>query len=101
MLGSLRSAGAIIYGVDDPAHLAKRVPTFCFRLPQVDPALITETMAGRGIGIRDGHMYAPRLMKRLGVNLETGVNRVSLVHYNTTQEIQEFGNVLRDLVWSG
>ena len=101
MLEALRSAGAIVYGVDDPARLAERVPTFCFRLPHVAPALVTETMADRGIGIRDGHMYAPRLMRRLGVSLETGVNRASLVHYNTIEEIQEFGKVLRDIVRGG
>ena len=98
MLEALRSAGAIIYGIDAPARLAERVPTFCFRLPHVAPALVTETMSERGIGIRDGHMYAPRLMNRLGVSLEAGVNRASLVHYNTIEEIHEFGRVLRDMV---
>jgi cysteine desulfurase family protein (TIGR01976 family) len=101
MLESLRLAGAILYGVDNPARLAERVPTFCFRLPHVSPALVTETMSARGIGIRDGHMYAPRLMKRLAVSLETGVNRASLVHYNTVEEIQEFGKVLREVVRVG
>jgi cysteine desulfurase family protein (TIGR01976 family) len=101
MLESLRSADAIIYGVDDPARVAARVPTFCFRLSHMEPALVTETLARRGIGIRDGHMYAPRLMKRLGVSLETGVNRASLVHYNTVAEIQEFGKALRELVRVG
>ena len=97
MLEALRSAGAIIYGVADPARLSERVPTFCFRLPQVAPAVVTEIMAERGIGIRDGHMYAPRLMKRLGVDLDTGVNRASIVHYNTIDEIREFGKVLLDM----
>ena len=95
---SLHAAGAIIYGIDDTAALAGRVPTFCFRLPSIAPALVTQTMADRGIGIRDGHMYAPRLMKRMGVSLDTGVNRASLVHYNTVEEIHEFGKVLRDIV---
>jgi cysteine desulfurase family protein (TIGR01976 family) len=98
MLETLRSAGAIIYGIEDPARLAERVPTFCFRLPHTAPALVTETMSARGIGIRDGHMYAPRLMNRLGISLQDGVNRASLVHYNTIEEIQEFGKVLRDMV---
>lgn len=98
MLEALRSAGATIFGINDPTRLAERVPTFCFRLPHVTPALVTETMSERGIGIRDGHMYAPRLMNRLGARLDTGVNRASLVHYNTVQEIHEFGKVLRDLV---
>ena len=98
MLEALQAAGAIIYGVDDTARLAERVPTFCFKLPNVAPALVTETLSNRGIGIRDGHMYAPRLMKRLGASLDIGVNRASLVHYNTLQEIHEFGKVLRDIV---
>jgi cysteine desulfurase family protein (TIGR01976 family) len=100
MLEALRSAGAIIYGVDDISRLSERVPTFCFSLPNVAPAVVTEVMSGRGIGIRDGHMYAPRLMKRLGASLDIGVNRASLVHYNTIQEIHEFGKVLRDIVRS-
>ena len=100
MLEVLQSAGAVIYGVVDAARLAERVPTFCFNLPDVSPALVTETMAERGIGIRDGHMYTPRLMKHLGVGLDTGVVRASLLHYNTIEEIHEFGKVLRELVRS-
>ncbi len=98
MLEVLRSTGAIVYGIDDPTRVAERVPTFCFRLPDVAPAVVTETMAERGIGIRDGHMYAPRLMRRLGISLDKGVNRASLVHYNTVEEIHELGKVLRDMV---
>jgi selenocysteine lyase/cysteine desulfurase len=98
MLEVLHDSGATIYGIDDASRLSERVPTFCFRLPSVAPARVTQTMSDHGIGIRDGHMYAPRLMNRLGVGLDTGVNRASLVHYNTVQEIHEFGKVLGDIV---
>jgi cysteine desulfurase family protein (TIGR01976 family) len=97
MLEALQAAGAIIYGVDNTSRVAERVPTFCFKLPNVAPALVTEIMSDRGIGIRDGHMYAPRLMKRLGASLDVGVNRASLVHYNTVREVHEFGKVLCDI----
>jgi cysteine desulfurase family protein (TIGR01976 family) len=100
MLGVLKTAGAIIYGVDDSTCVAERVPTFCFNLPNISPALVTETMSDRSIGIRDGHMYAPRLMKHLGRGLDSGVVRASLLHYNTIHEIHEFGKVLRDMVRS-
>jgi cysteine desulfurase family protein (TIGR01976 family) len=100
MLEALHAAGAIVYGVDDPARIAERVPTFCFNLPDTLPARVTETMSNRGIGIRDGHMYAPRLMKHLGQGLDTGVIRASILHYNTIEEIHEFGKVLRDVVRS-
>jgi selenocysteine lyase/cysteine desulfurase len=54
-------------------------------------------MSDAGVGIRDGHMYTPRLIKRLGLELESGMVRASLLHYNTFQEIEEFGRVLADL----
>jgi cysteine desulfurase family protein (TIGR01976 family) len=90
----LRECGAQVYGIDDAARVGERVPTFCFNLPGVSPRVVTETLARANIGIRDGHMYAPRLMKRLNVPVESGVVRVSLVHYNTLAEIHRFGNVL-------
>jgi len=90
----LRECGAQVYGIDDDARVGERVPTFCFNLPGISPRVVTETLARANIGIRDGHMYAPRLMKRLNVPVESGVARVSLVHYNTLAEIHRFGNVL-------
>jgi len=90
----LRECGAQVYGIDDDARVGERVPTFCFNLPGISPRVVTETLARANIGIRDGHMYAPRLMKRLNVPVDSGVVRVSLVHYNTLAEIHRFGNVL-------
>jgi cysteine desulfurase family protein (TIGR01976 family) len=97
MLRVLRESGAIVYGISTKERIAERVPTLCFNLPRVAPAEVTETMSRANIGIRDGHLYSPRLMKRLGLRLETGAVRASLVHYNTIEEIHRFGNVLLDL----
>ena len=94
MLRVLATAGATIYGIGDPARLNERVPTLCFNLPGAAPAQVTEVMSERGIGIRDGHMYTPRLMQQLGIPIESGVVRASLLHYNTVEEIEEFGKVL-------
>ena len=101
MLRVLRECGATIYGITEDARIHERVPTLCFNLPTVAPAKVTEAMARAGIGIRDGHMYAPRLMKRLGLEQDSGVVRASLVHYNTLDEIHRFGNVLSDLAKHG
>lgn len=101
MIQVLKNCGATIYGLSSSEQVHERVPTLCFNLPNIAPAKVTETMARAGIGIRDGHMYAPRLMKRLGVPFETGVVRASLVHYNTVDEIHAFGNVLLDLTKHG
>lgn len=91
---ALRSCGAEIYGVKDPAQFDRRVPTFLFNLPGVPPAKVVEDLAAAGIGARDGHMYSPRLMKRLGLAQESGAVRVSLVHYNNSAEIERFREVL-------
>jgi cysteine desulfurase family protein (TIGR01976 family) len=101
MLQVLNNCGATIYGLADKNQVHQRVPTLCFNLRNVAPAKVTETLARAGIGIRDGHMYAPRLMKRLGVRLDSGVVRASLVHYNTSEEVHSFGNVLLDLTKHG
>ena len=93
----LKDSGAEIYGISEDLRVSERVPTFCFNMPGILPQAVTEAAARANIGIRDGHMYAPRLMKRLGLAKETGVARVSLVHYNTPAEIQRLGNALSDL----
>jgi selenocysteine lyase/cysteine desulfurase len=66
-------------------------------MPDMLPQDVTEAAARAGIGIRDGHMYSPRLMKRLGLAQQTGAVRVSLVHYNTAAEIHRFADVLARL----
>ena len=97
IIQALSELGATIYGIRDPTRLSERVPTFSFNLPNVRPARVTEALAEAGIGVRDGHMYAPRLMKRLGVDIESGIVRLSLVHYNTLEEVQRFQEALLQL----
>jgi cysteine desulfurase family protein (TIGR01976 family) len=98
LLQVLRAAGASIHGLAAEEELAQRVPTFLFNLPGVAPAAVTQAAAAVGIGIRDGHMYAPRLMRRLGLALESGAVRASLVHYNTVAEIHRFGEALARMI---
>ncbi|HEU4627398.1 MAG TPA: cysteine desulfurase-like protein [Steroidobacteraceae bacterium] len=97
MLSVLRDCEARVFGITDASAIAGRVPTFSFLLPGVPPRAVTDAAVRAGIGIRDGHLYAPRLMRRLNVPVESGVVRVSLVHYNTKAEIHRLAQVLRDL----
>ncbi|TPM27094.1 cysteine desulfurase-like protein [Mesorhizobium sp. B2-3-5] len=98
MLAVLKGCGATIYGVADEARINERVPTFCFNVGKLSPQRIVEEMADMQIGIRDGHMYAPRLMKRLNLSMDSGAIRASLVHYNTVEEIHRFGEALRAII---
>lgn len=57
----------------------------------------------RGLGIRYGHFYAYRLCERLvegGLvhDVEDGVVRVSLLHYNTESEVDQLCDVLEDVL---
>ena len=97
MLRVLNDCGAVVYGVADKKRICERVPTLCFNLPNISPATVTEELAKRNIGVRDGHMYSPRLMKRLGLSPESGAVRASLVHYNTLAEIHRFGIALAEI----
>jgi cysteine desulfurase family protein (TIGR01976 family) len=97
MLRVLKDIGAEIYGITNGDRIQERVPTLCFNLPNVSPAKVTEELAKRDIGVRDGHMYSPRLMRRLGLSQETGAVRASLVHYNALAEIQNFAGALTEI----
>ena len=42
-----------------------------------------------GYAVRNGHMYAYRLLKGIELpNIDDGVVRISLLHYNTPQEVR-------------
>ena len=83
-----------VYGLNKPSDARSRVPTVCFNVGGVRPQAVTERLAARGIAVRDGHMYSPRLMRRLGLSDTSGAVRASLVHYNT---IEEIGSLLEEL----
>jgi cysteine desulfurase family protein (TIGR01976 family) len=100
MLRVLEDCGAVVYGVTDKKRVSQRVPTLCFNVANLSPARITEELAKQNIGVRDGHMYTPRLMNRLGLAVESGAVRASLVHYNTVEEARRFGGVLVEMTKS-
>jgi cysteine desulfurase family protein (TIGR01976 family) len=100
MLEVLNQSGAMVYGITDVNRIEQRVPTLSFNLPKIPPARVSEELAARGIGARDGHMYTPRVMKRLGLSEASGAVRASLVHYNTHDEVHAFANVLAEITRS-
>jgi len=97
MFRVLDECGAVVYGVGEAERIGQRVPTLCFNLPNVSAARVAEELAKHNIGVRDGHMYSPRLMQRLGLTMESGAVRASLVHYNTVEEVHRFGSALAEI----
>jgi selenocysteine lyase/cysteine desulfurase len=81
-----------IYGVlgSDPL---KRVPVISFTVRDRTSLSIVEGFEKRtsgNIGIRSGHFYSKRLINEiLKLPGDDGVVRVSMVHYNTEEEVQK------------
>lgn len=72
-----------------PAHAGPdRVGTISFVHRSLPSRAIVAALDDSGIAIRHGHMYAYRLCRRLGLDPDDGVVRISLVHYNTIEEIE-------------
>jgi len=89
--------GAVVHGLAGHHEVTDRVPTVSFTVRGLEPAAIAAALAGRGVGARSGHMYAPRLMQRLNL-MPSGAVRVSLVHYNTLAEVSRFREALGDAI---
>jgi cysteine desulfurase family protein (TIGR01976 family) len=64
-----------------------RVPTISFTIDQKDPEAIVRKIDGDQIGIRYGDFHSRRLIEHLGLSQRNGVIRVSMVHYNTVEEV--------------
>jgi cysteine desulfurase family protein (TIGR01976 family) len=94
-IGTIKQA--VVYGIKDTKALHQRVPTLCFNVGSLPPEAVSSGLADRNIAVRHGHMYSPRLMKRLGLAPDHGVVRASLVHYNTREEIEKFVNAVEEI----
>ena len=81
------------------AETSSRVPTISFVQKHKTSEELNAAIQKAGFAIRHGHMYAMRLTERL-VDLKhvrspgDGVVRISLLHYNTPDEVQHLVTLL-------
>ncbi|MPZ11265.1 MAG: aminotransferase class V-fold PLP-dependent enzyme, partial [Kiloniellaceae bacterium] len=92
LLDYLRQRNDIrVLGPTDPAE---RAPTIALH-PKNKPAVeVLEGLTARGIAAGVGNFYAYRLVEALGVPPETGVLRLSFVHYTAPEEIDKLVKAL-------
>jgi selenocysteine lyase/cysteine desulfurase len=82
--------GIQIYGIagSDPGQ---RVPVISFTIAGRSSLSVIEAFekrTGGNVGIRSGHFYSKRLINEvMKIEGEDGVVRVSMVHYNTEEEV--------------
>lgn len=87
--------GVTIYGLTDRRRLEERVPTFAFNLDGKHPEKVAKYLSQSGINVWNGNYYAQAVTEALDVEESGGMVRVGPVHYNTIDEIEKFGEVLR------
>jgi cysteine desulfurase family protein (TIGR01976 family) len=86
--------GVKIYGLTDRQRLEERVPTVSFTLKGLHPRKVAEALDQENIFVWDGNYYALAVTERLGLEESGGMVRVGPVHYNTPEEIEQFGGAL-------
>lgn len=87
LLGYLTARpGVRVIGETTPDQ-AVRVPTISFVVDGMDSQAIVRGIDPLHIGIRFGDFHSRRLVEHLGLQPSNGAVRVSMVHYNTMEEI--------------
>jgi selenocysteine lyase/cysteine desulfurase len=98
MLGERFLAGlpeaATLYGLPT---MEGRVPTFCFNLDGRSAEEVATHLAAREVAVWWGNYYALETMRALGLDEETGAVRASIVHTNTTDEVDRLLAGLHEL----
>jgi cysteine desulfurase family protein (TIGR01976 family) len=76
------------------ADKATRVPTISFKVDGRDSSEIVRAVDEARVGIRFGDFHSRRLVEHLGLADQNGVVRVSMVHYNTLEEVDRLVEAL-------
>lgn len=97
LLSYLRSVPEItIIGLAE-SDRHRRVPTISFVHENFRSDEIVEKVDPHRIGIRFGDFYAKKLIKALKLEEKNGVVRVSLVHYNSENEVKRLIRIFQSL----
>ncbi len=81
-----------------PATPQNRAPTVSIVAEGHPPASLVEKLAKRGVMCGHGHFYAARLIEALGLDVNTGVLRLSFVHYTSGEDVQQVIGALDEVL---
>lgn len=72
----------------DTAAAGSRAATIAFTVDGMRSSDVVKKLVEKKIALRNGHFYAARCLEALGIqDIDDGIVRISLVHYNTTEEV--------------
>ena len=66
-----------------------RAPTISFTLEGISSKKVSESLVKEKIALRNDNFYAWRCLQALGIDTEDGVVRVSMVHYNSMDDVNK------------
>lgn len=99
LLDALRDLHGIRIVGQNRAQPGQRVSTISIIPTAGNQVNIVKQLAEQKIAVRNGHFYAYRCIKALGIeDPEDGVIRISIVHYNTKEEVNRLVKVLQQLI---
>ncbi len=70
-----------------PTEAANRAPTISIIPVGQTPQSLVQRLGEMGIMAGAGHFYSTRLLGAMGINVDTGVARFSMVHYNSMADV--------------
>ena len=74
-----------------------RAPTISFFSKERTSKTISEILVSNKIATRNDNFYAWRCLKSLGINLDDGVVRLSLTHYNSEDDVKKLISILKKI----
>ena len=74
-----------------------RAPTISFTSKKISSKKISEILVKNKIATRNDNFYAWRCLESLGIDLEDGVVRLSMTHYNSMEETKKLIKVLEKI----
>ena len=74
-----------------------RAPTIAFTLKNQSSKNISNKLVKNGIATRNDNFYAWRCLKALSIDVDDGVVRTSMVHYNTRDDVDKLISVLKKI----
>jgi selenocysteine lyase/cysteine desulfurase len=86
-----------LWGIEHPARLEERTPTFAIRVGDQEPLKTAAELARRGIYVWDGHYYAITIMERLGLLETGGAVRIGFCHYHSADDVDRVLDALAEL----
>ncbi|MEA5575429.1 cysteine desulfurase-like protein [Anabaena sp. UHCC 0451] len=96
--GLLAIPGLRVYGITEPSQFIWRTPTVSMTIEGKKSADVAKFLGEKGIFTWNGNFYAIELTEKLGLETSGGLLRIGLAHYNTGAEINQFLQLVSEVV---